>query len=51
LGDKDRTLQALDRAIAAGPFRIGRALNEPEYALVRGDLRLKALRKKVGLPE
>lgn len=51
LGDKDRTFEALDRAAAAGPFRIGRALTFPEYALLRGDPRLKVLRKKVGLPE
>jgi TolB-like protein/Tfp pilus assembly protein PilF len=51
LGDKDRTLEALDRAAAAGPFRIGRALTWPEMSLLRGDPRLQALRKKVGLPE
>jgi TolB-like protein/Flp pilus assembly protein TadD len=51
LGDKDRTFEALDRAASAGPFRIGRALTFPEYALLRGDPRLKALRKRVGLPE
>lgn len=51
LGDKDRTLEALDRAAAAGPFRMGRTLNRDGFALLRGDPRLKALRKKVGLPE
>jgi predicted Zn-dependent protease len=51
LGDKDRTLEALGRAVAAGPFRMGRVLTNPEYALLAGDPRLKALRKKVGLPE
>jgi TolB-like protein/Flp pilus assembly protein TadD len=51
LGDKDRTLEALDRAAAAGPFRIGRALTYPEFGLLHGDPRVKALRKKVGLPE
>jgi tetratricopeptide (TPR) repeat protein len=51
LRDKDRTLEALDRGAAAGPFRMGRALAFPEYAFLRGDPRLKALRKKVGLPE
>ncbi len=51
LGDKDRTFEALDRAASAGPFRIGRALTFPEFALLRGDPRVKALRKKVGLPE
>jgi serine/threonine-protein kinase len=51
LGDKDRTLEALDRVAGLGAARIGRALNSPEFALLRGDPRVKALRKKVGLPE
>jgi Flp pilus assembly protein TadD len=51
LGDKDRAFEALDRAIPLGPVRIGRALTFPEFAPLRGDLRLKALRKRVGLPE
>jgi TolB-like protein/Flp pilus assembly protein TadD len=51
LGDKDRAFEALDRAAVAGPSRMGRELAYPEYALLRGDPRLKALRKKVGLPE
>ena len=51
LGDKDRTLEALDRAAAAGPFKMGRVLTFPELSLLQGDPRLKALRKKVGLPE
>jgi TolB-like protein len=51
LGDKDRTLEALDRAARHGPVRMGRWLTNPEYALLRGDARLKALRKRIGLPE
>jgi serine/threonine-protein kinase len=51
LGDKDRTFAALDLAAAAGPFRIGRALTFPEFAVLRGDPRVKALRKRVGLPQ
>jgi tetratricopeptide (TPR) repeat protein len=51
LGDKDRALEALDRLAALGAARIGRALNSPEFARLRGDPRVKALRKKVGLPE
>jgi TolB-like protein/Flp pilus assembly protein TadD len=51
LGDKDRTFEALDRMADRGSFRIGVYLNRPELALVRGDPRLAALRKKVGLPE
>jgi tetratricopeptide (TPR) repeat protein len=51
LGDTDRVFEALDRGTAAGPFRLGRAVAFPEFAFLRGDPRLKALRKKVGLPE
>ncbi len=51
LGDKDRTFDALDRAAVVGPVRIGRVLNGRKLALLRGDPRVKALRKKVGLPD
>ena len=51
LGDKERTLEALDRIAVVGPVRMGAILSLPELALLRGDPRLKALRKKVGLPE
>jgi serine/threonine-protein kinase len=52
LGDKDRTLEALDRFATLGPVRLGReVLNNPEFGLIRGDPRVQALRKKVGLPE
>jgi TolB-like protein/Flp pilus assembly protein TadD len=51
LGDMNRTLQALDLAATAGPLRMGRALTWPEMSLLSGDPRVKALRKKVGLPE
>ena len=51
LGDKDRTLEALDRMTMLGPLRIGRTLTFPEMAFLRGDPRLKAIRKKVGLPQ
>ena len=51
LGDKDRIFEALDRVSALGGVRIGQALNSPEFALLRGDPRVKLLRKKVGLPE
>jgi len=50
LGDKDRTLEALGRLASLGAVRVGRALNSPEFALLRGDPRVPALRAKVGLP-
>jgi hypothetical protein len=51
LGDRDRTLEALGRGAVEGPFRVGRALAFPEFGFLRGDPRLKAVRKRVGLPE
>jgi hypothetical protein len=51
LGDKDRTLEALDRVTQLSAVRIGRALASPEFDLLRGDPRVRALRKRVGLPE
>jgi adenylate cyclase len=51
LDDKDRALEALDRMTELGPVRVGRALNYPELALLRGDPRVKSIRKRVGLPE
>jgi hypothetical protein len=50
LGDKERTLEALDRMAVVGPVRLGWILSTPELSLLRGDPRLKALRKRVGLP-
>jgi lipopolysaccharide biosynthesis regulator YciM len=51
LGDKECALEAVDRMSVVGPVRIGSLLSLPELALLRGDPRVKALRKKVGLPE
>lgn len=51
LGDRDRTFEALDRGTAAGPFRVGRAIAFPEFAFLKGDPRLKAVRHKAGLPD
>ena len=51
LRDTDRAVEALDRATAMGPIRIGWETAFPEYASLRQDPRLKALRKKVGFPE
>jgi tetratricopeptide (TPR) repeat protein len=50
LGDRDRTLEALNRVASLGAGRIGRALNSPEFAFLRGDPRVNILRAKVGLP-
>jgi TolB-like protein len=50
MGDKERTLQALAGMAVLGPVRLGRDLMYPEFDLVRGDPRLEALRKSVGLP-
>jgi serine/threonine-protein kinase len=51
LGDRDRTVERLAHMADLGPVRLGRDLTCPEFALVRGDPRVKALRKNVGLPE
>jgi TolB-like protein/tetratricopeptide (TPR) repeat protein len=50
LGDKQRTLDALERMAVLGPVRVGRELAFPEFAAVRDDPRISALRKRVGLP-
>jgi tetratricopeptide (TPR) repeat protein len=50
LGDKQRTLDALERMAILGPVRVGRELEFPEFAFVRADPRVNALRKRVGLP-
>jgi serine/threonine-protein kinase len=54
MGDKDRVFQALERNAAVGPIRMGWFLlrvDRENPDLLRGDPRLKILRKKVGLPE
>lgn len=48
LGDKDRTLEALDRVVPLGAVRIGPALNSPEFALLRGDPRVKLFVRRSG---
>jgi tetratricopeptide (TPR) repeat protein len=50
-GDRDHTMERLERFARGGPVRLGFTLNSPEFAFLSGDLRLKTLRKKVGLPE
>jgi len=52
-GDKDRTIEQLERWATirrVGPLRFGLTLNRAEFAFVRDDPRVKALRKNVGLP-
>jgi tetratricopeptide (TPR) repeat protein len=52
LGDKDRTLDLLDQMTPMEPARIGRDfLLSDNFLFLRGDPRLKAIRKKAGLPE
>jgi TolB-like protein len=51
LGDKESALKALERAIPLGPVRVGRDLTYPEFAPLRGDPRVKLLRRTLGLPE
>lgn len=54
LGEKDRVIEALDRASGLGPIRMGYFLlrvDRENRGLLHGDPRLKTLRKKVGLPE
>jgi predicted Zn-dependent protease len=51
LGDKDHTIDRLERMADLGPVRLGHHLMSPEFALVRNDSRVKVLRKKIGLPE
>ena len=51
MGDNERTVQALERMEPMGPVRVGRDLTYPEFSFVRGDPRVRALHKKLGLPE
>ena len=54
LGEKDRTFAALDHMAQIWPIRMGWLLlrvDREHPKLLSGDPRLKALRKKVGLPE
>ena len=52
LGDRDKTLELLDQMTPMGPARMGRDfLLSANFAFLRADPRLKAIRKKAGLPE
>jgi adenylate cyclase len=50
LGDKDQTLDALQRMSSVGAQRVGRYVSFPELALLKNDPRLQVLRRTVGLP-
>ena len=50
LGNRDRTFEELDRAAGIVPHRVVPLLSYPEMRLLRGDPRLAALRKKLGVP-
>jgi serine/threonine-protein kinase len=53
LDEKDRVFESLDRLSAVGPVRMGVALHRivRDNPSLRSDPRMKAVRKKVGLPE
>jgi len=50
LGDRERTLEALEQMAVMGPTRVGRELISPDFAFLRGDPRLKVLRTGLRLP-
>jgi serine/threonine-protein kinase len=50
LGDKDRAFEAIEELAAMNPQRALSWLGRPELALLRGDPRVAALRRKFGLP-
>ena len=51
LGDKDRTYEGLLRTAEINWWRAATWLHRPELALLRGDPRMPALKKMLGLPE
>lgn len=51
LGDKDRAYEGLLRTAEINWWRAATWLHRPELALLRGDPRMPALKKKLGLPE
>lgn len=51
LGDRERAMAALQRMAPQGPIRVGIALSCPELEILRGDGRIRTLRKDVGLPD
>ena len=50
LGDKERALEALNRAVDVSPERVTRVLNYPELDAVRDDPRFAAVKARVKLP-
>ena len=50
LGDKDRAFEALERTAAVHWWRAATWMIRPEMAVLRGDPRVDALRRKLGLP-
>jgi len=50
LGDTPRAIEALERAAASEPHRVGRLLIEPELAAVRNPPQAVAVRKAFNLP-
>jgi hypothetical protein len=51
LGDKDKTFELLNQMTSMGPARMGRDfLLSENFSFLQGDPRLRALRKKAGLP-
>jgi TolB-like protein len=51
LGDKDRAFEAIEELAAMNPQRALSWLSRPELALLRGDPRVAALRRKFGLTQ
>jgi tetratricopeptide (TPR) repeat protein len=50
LGDKDRAFDALVRTVDINWWRAATWLYRPEMAILRGDPRLAAVKKRLGLP-
>jgi tetratricopeptide (TPR) repeat protein len=51
LGDKDHAFEAIEQLAAMNPQRALSWLSRPELALLRGDPRVAALRRKFGVPQ
>jgi eukaryotic-like serine/threonine-protein kinase len=53
LGDKDRTFEALDRAVTINPhsWRVATWMNRAEMKFLRSDPRFQEIRRRLGLPE